>query len=218
MGLWLPGLKEHNAFRPGVFYRTNPVSFTIRSRPIKKRGCVPIYGPADVNAPTFGSGSRICVTVEPRPNSPRGGGLGLLDYPQVAPAPHRESPFIDAPAQRPGHGCERGTEQASRRRHPRRSHLVQRCIGAGRPHITGGGYGGQDPFRVGWVAVEDEDAPQAIRAGLWMMGYTGDPSSRVIPRARSVRNHRAGPHGPSPARLLLLAFTILSCVPRELSG
>jgi len=43
MGLWLPGLEERNAFRPGVFHRANRISPTIR-RPVYKRGCVPGWG------------------------------------------------------------------------------------------------------------------------------------------------------------------------------
>lgn len=75
-----------------VFTEPNPVSSTIRSRLIEKRGCVPRSGPADVIAPDIRSSSRICVTVGSRPNSPRGRGVGPTG-PQAPPAPHRGSPL-----------------------------------------------------------------------------------------------------------------------------
>ena len=87
--------------------------------------------------------------------------------------------FVDAPHMRPGHGGERGVGAAEQPAHPVASLLraSEQVAGVRGLDIGGAGDGGQDPLRVGPVAVEDEQPPRPfVPGGAGMMGSTGDPS------------------------------------------
>jgi hypothetical protein len=84
--------------------------------------------------------------------------------------------FIDAPHVRAGHGREAGVGLAEQVTHPRTAggqdgeHVAE----VGRLDVTGAGDGGEDPLRVGLVAVEDEQPPWAVCSGRrWDDGFHG---------------------------------------------
>jgi hypothetical protein len=81
--------------------------------------------------------------------------------------------FVDAPDVRVAQAGERRAVQAAGRGDPCGGVLVHGATGPCGPHVARGGDGSQDPFRVGRVTVENEDAPQAIRPGRWDDGLRG---------------------------------------------
>jgi hypothetical protein len=81
--------------------------------------------------------------------------------------------------------------QASGRGDPCGDVLVHGATRPCGPHVARGGYGGQDLFRVGGVAVQDEDAPWTVAGGGGIVGHSRNLCFRSGPGSRWFQ-HRPG--------------------------
>src|SRR5947207_6025423 len=100
--------------------------------------------------------------------------------------------FVDAPDVHVAQAGKRRLVQASGRGDPCGGVLVHGATGPYGPHVARGGYGGQDPFRVGGVAVQDEDAPWTVAGGGGIVGHSRNLCFRSGPGSRWFQ-HRPGP-------------------------
>ena len=101
--------------------------------------------------------------------------------------------FVYLPAERTGESCEHRAVQAAHRCQPRGCDLIHgTAAGSGRPDIIRPGDSRQDPFRVGWVTVEDQHTPEAV--GWRIMCHSRTPSRLVFGQAQSLPS--SGAAGP----------------------